>query len=559
MLRTDARRITGLHPLLDGPGTAMELTAVPPGPERERALRRIETRLDIARARLADPERGSRAVTLGALTVHHGKSGVQLGFTCPVDLLYAAALLLDWAASDTPEDGDELGEVLVEFDLNNLHLRSLYLQISATPCFFDDDGFTVGLGARSRTYPLDQLPGTDALPTGLGPVPLALITGTNGKTTTTRLLARVLGRAGPGVGYTCSDGIVVDEAVVEQGDWTGSGAARLLLRHPDVRRAVLETARGGLLRRGLVVGGAEVAVITNVSADHLGDYGLSNLDDLAWAKLGVARGLRPGGTLVVHAGSLELVRALSHLQRPDLRILTFADSERLPQLPERGLDAALVGDAFVVHGEAWGHVAELPLTWAGAARYNAENALAVALAALALGEERELIWAGLRSFRPSVAESRGRSNMFALANGGRALFDFAHNAESLRRLGELIGALAPDSVVVVLGHAGDRREEDYAEVAAEIVKIRPRLVVLKELPEHARDRRPAEVPQLFRRCLRDLGLGPAQMVDVPDEVEAVAYALEHTGAGELALLLVHEEAEAVLSLLGKYGATELEA
>ena len=423
------------------------------------------------------------------------------------------------------------------------------------PVFFDDEALTAGMGVHAQTWPLDALPTAAALHAAAQRIPSALVTGTNGKTTTTRLVAAIARAAGHCAGHTSSDGVVVDGTWVEEGDWTGPGAARTLLRDRRVTLAVLETARGGLLRRGLALGGAEVAAVTNISDDHLGEWGLDDLPAMAWAKLGIVRGVRQGGVLVLHGRDPVLAEALPAVlaARPDLQIWRFADAPPAPDLDAWAEDGAL----WVRHDGAPCRLlaeAEVPVTFGGQARFMVENALCAALVALGMGLPLAAVRAGLAALRPDPVASRGRLNAFRLPSGGRAVVDFAHNPAGVRGLAGIVQASRPGRVTVLCGQAGDRTDaliDGYADAIAALV---PDGVVLKELPHYRRGRAEGEVRERLRQRLLLRGIPAEAMVDRPEEVDAAAEALDRTGAGDLALLLVHEEVEAVLALLQARGA-----
>ena len=166
----------------------------------------------------------------------------------------------------------------------------------------DDDTLSIGEGRGSRAWPSGALPAPAAVPwAALQAIPKALVTGSNGKTTSVRLLAAALRAQGLHVGHSCTDGVFVDGVAIASGDWSGPAGARSVLRHPQVEAAVLETARGGILRRGLAVTRADVALVTKISADHFGEYGVHDLDDLAQVKLTVARAIDARGLLVLNA------------------------------------------------------------------------------------------------------------------------------------------------------------------------------------------------------------------------------------------------------------------
>lgn len=549
MRAEEGRRLTGRHPLLPAPGAAVEIV-LDEGEDREAAVRRLQERLSRLCAALdwAPPE----------LRVFQHKRGFSAAFSAPVDLLYTAVDLLETAAGDAEIDSERVdGLRAMQRTEENPRLRELMRRYADAPAFCDDEGFTLGLGYRGRSWPLNALPADEDLPEEPGRVPFVYVTGTNGKTTTTRMLAAIARAAGFHPGHSSSDGVVLDGRLARDGDWTGPGAARVVLRSLEVDFAILETARGGLMRRGLVLNGADAAVVTNISDDHLSEWGLDDLAAMARAKCVVADAVRAGGALIVNGQNAPLMAEVALLEDrlPELRVLRFADAEESPALAgwvdQERLVVRLRGERRLLAG-----VSELPSTLGGAARHNVENALAAALAALACGIDPDAVAEGLRSFRPGLNDSRGRLNLFVLPGGGRALLDFAHNPDGLRRLRPVVERLRAGKLGVLLGSAGDRRDEDFAAMAGEVAAMNPDFVVLKELPKHRRGRAEGEVRALLRRALLGAGVAAERLQDQPDEVEAARALVSGLAPGDLALLLVHEEVDGVLALLTALGAVE---
>jgi cyanophycin synthetase len=204
-------------------------------------------------------------------------------------------------------------------------------------CYIDDDIASVGSGAGSKIVALES---DDALKRlewrGISEVPIALVTGSNGKTTTTRLIAAMAKAHGWTLGYSSTEGVVVGGAQITTGDYSGPVGARTVLRDTRVQCAVLESARGGMLRRGLAVAQADVAVVTNISADHFGEYGIDNLDDLADAKLIVSHALKVTGTLVLNAEDPVLMRRSSHLWSKTAVFSSVLDHELIRQKQAEG-------------------------------------------------------------------------------------------------------------------------------------------------------------------------------------------------------------------------------
>lgn len=536
----EVRRITGRHPLLPGPGAAAELW----GEDVSDALPGLSARLAEAQAAVGGA---------GAITLRAWAGGASVAFEAPADTLDQAVLALEWALS--VEGAPSLDAVAAEAEAaRSPALRALLAAAEALdlPAFFDDEGLTLGLGARGRTWALTELPSPDALPgLGLGRIPFVFVTGTNGKTTSARALARIAAEAGHVAGNTSSDGVVVRGEWLERGDWTGPGAARALLRHPDVTFAVLETARGGLMRRGLALNGADGALLTNVSDDHLGDWGLLTLADMAWAKSTVVEGVRPGGAVVVNAGCPLCQAAVAARLPAGVRPLRFSAS------------ADPSAAAWVQDGQLWlgdaplAPVAELPITLGGLASHNVENALGAAALAAAVGLPRAAIAAGLRGLRPTVQESRGRLNMFSVG-GAWAIVDFCHNPDGMRRLAAVARAWPAKRRLVLLGQSGDRSQAQLDALVRETLGALPDRVIVKELPRHLLGRAPGEMTEVFSALLRARGLPETGLGQATNEPEAVAQALAWAQPGDLLLLLIHEELDATLAALTAAGATVID-
>jgi cyanophycin synthetase len=424
------------------------------------------------------------------------------------------------------------------------------------PFLFDDDTVTVGHGARAKSWPMRRLPRpTSVAWSAVGGVPVALVTGTNGKTTTVRLVARMAKHAGLVPGNTSSDGVSVGEEVVEAGDLTGGEAARQVLRDPRVEIAILETARGGLLRRGLAAYPVDAALVTNVSSDHLGDNGVLDLETMADAKATVLRAVRAGGKAVVNAGD---ARVMARAEALDAERVLFAVSEN----DAVRAHIAAGGHAFVVRGEALVHAAatgedvlvridEVPITFRGAARHNVENALAAAALAWSLGLSRDAVVAGLKSFGSKHGDNIGRGTVVTLASGARALLDFAHNPVALTDVYALAGALRGEGgIVAVATQAGDRSDEDFEAFARVVVSGGATHVIVWEKERLLRGRAPGGVRAILRASFARAGLASSVIEEAEDEREAVAKALRHVGARDLLVVAPYLDRGDVNVLLG---------
>jgi cyanophycin synthetase len=393
--------------------------------------------------------------------------------------------------------------------------------------------------------------------------PVVSITGTNGKSTVTRLITHILVVAGHRVGTTTSDGILVDEQLVDAGDWTGPGGAAAILRREDVDVAVLETARGGLVLRGMGYESNEASVFTNVSADHLDLQGIHTLPQLAEVKATVCRVTRPDGWTVLNADD-PLVAAVA--RRVHARVAYFSmaprDSRRLTRHRQAGGRAwVLDEDALWEWDGAEAHrllaVADLPIALDGLARYNIANALAAAGGARALGATRQDVAEGLADFRSSPELSPGRCNLFRV--GQRVVIvDFAHNEAGTEVILEVALGLAGEApVTAIIGTAGDRPDDTLRGIGR-MAAQRVQHVVIKETLDYLRGRDRDEIVRLVSEGVAEGGMDPADVPVYPSETAALGAVLDEAGqAGGpgVVVLFCHEEREQVFEQLAARGAT----
>ncbi len=369
-----------------------------------------------------------------------------------------------------------------------------------------------------RSSPRRELRGLRAV--ALGPlahlpvprVPIIAVTGTNGKSTTTRLIAHIAAGAGLRVGMTNSDGIYVRGELVEAGDWTGFGGASRVLAEPGLQLAVLETARGGVLLRGIGYAANDVGVVTNVSADHLGLQGIDTLDELAEVKGAIVRITRRSGWAVLNADD-PLVWAM----RRRTRAGWYAFS----------LDAGSPA------------VAEVPVTFGGVSDYNIANALAAAAAADGVGIGSRRIAAGLRSFALDASSNPGRLNLYQ-RRGVLALVDFAHNEAGLRGLLEVSRRLVKGGAVhVAIGTAGDRTDEilrNLGRLAGEGADD----IVICEKRHYLRGRELEQMNELLRDGVASAGYA-REVKSYPTELAALQALVKRARAGDVVACMTHVE------------------
>ena len=551
----DSRRLTGPNILWDKPGAVIDVSfpLKDAGAVVEAWGRQARRILDAVGWR----HEQTRVRTFPA--------GASLALSAPVDVLYAATEVNEWAWSAALVDLSGTGEPDLEEGLFQLRPKIeaernpglLALRESArkrgVAFLSDDQSVSVGLGAGSMEWPVTALPAPEQVDwTRVRDIPVVLVTGTNGKTTTVRLVGAMVAETGKVTGLTTTDGVHVAGDLVSAGDYSGPEGARTVLRDRRVETAVLETARGGILRRGLAVRSADAAIITNVADDHLGEFGIHDLHALAECKMVVGSVVKASGRLVLNAGDPTLVAAA----RSPAPIAWFGldpRSRTLVEQVEAGGDACLLEDGVLtlVRGgrrEAVLPVTEAPATLGGAARHNVGNALGAIAVGSALGLPIVAMASGLRKFRGSPADNPGRGNRFDLGGVG-VLVEFAHNPHSFRALFETAAALPAARRLILIGHAGDRTDEAIRELARVAWESRPDRIVIKEMHEYLRGRAEGEIPALIEEELRRLGAPPEAIGRAGSELEAVRQALGWARPRDLLLLTIHAHREEVLDLL----------
>jgi UDP-N-acetylmuramyl tripeptide synthase len=642
----DSRRLTGLNLLSRRPGAVLDVR-LGEGQEDEALI--AAWRRQVRRMLDAVGWAGEEIV------VRRFAAGASLFLSAPIDGLYAAVDLGEWAwktalaevgraddgagfetragvgtgvemgagAAGSPAGAPDAGDfaaaverlratVAREREPPLLALRDAAAAHSVA-FLADDEQVSVGLGVGSRSWPRRELPPPAAVDwAAVHDVPVALVTGTNGKTTTVRLTAAMLNAAGYQTGVTSTDLIAAGGAILDLGDYSGPSGARTLLRDRRVEAAVLETARGGLLRRGLALDRVAAAAVTNVAADHLGGYGIDDLAALAETKLLVTRAVAPGGRAVLNADDPELAGRGTRGPSP---VTWFSLAPDEPE-PGRGRghragmssgagidlaahlaaggDAVLCQDGQLVlarggdgrpegggrhaggrgreHGgsgkstdergrgregpggarrEVVAAVGDVPIAFGGAARYNVANALAAIGLGAALGLSGEAMAAGLAALRNEQGTDNPGRGFLCEVDGFQVLVDYAHNPHGLAALVAFAGTLPARRRLVLLGQAGDRDEQAIRDLARTAWQLRPDRVVLKELPTMLRGRLPGEVPAILEDELLRLGARREQLGHAATELEAVRQALEWARPKDLLVLLVHTQREEAMALLDR--------
>jgi cyanophycin synthetase len=332
-----------------------------------------------------------------------------------------------------------------------------------------------------------------------GRIPIIAITGTNGKTTTTRLVAHIAKQSGLVTGYTTTDGIYINNELVVKGDCAGPVSAQMILKDSSVEMAVLETARGGILRSGLGFDQCDCAIITNIAEDHLGLDGIDSIEKLARVKSVVAEAVSPNGYAILNADD-DLVYAMKDNVKSKVALFSmYSDSARVEEHCAQGGLAAVYENGYLLlrigrHFIPIEEVSNVPLTFGGKAEFNIANALAAALACYVCRIKLSTIREALNNFRMSNENTPGRLNIYEF-NEFSVLVDYAHNAHGVRALGKFIQSFDVETKTGVITGVGDRRDEDIIALAEEAARIFDEIIIRHD--EDLRGRTPEELDKLL--------------------------------------------------------------
>ena len=416
-------------------------------------------------------------------------------------------------------------------------------------------------GVRMHTHPTEGEPRNvgapiiDMLypPGAPTTIPVVSVTGTNGKTTTVRLIAHIFRHTGKTVGFTTTDGVYLNNRLVMEGDMTGPFSANIILSNPTVDVAVLETARGGILRAGLGFDECDVGVVLNVSGDHLGLGGINTLDQLAEVKSVIAAVVKREGHAVLNADD-PLVLAMRERSPGDVVLVSTSGDENAAvaeHLARSGIAVIVERDTFVIRRGRLripiAGVREVPLMLGGAARFQRGNILSAIATAYVQGIRYDDIRAGLLSFFPSPALTPGRLNLMRVGRG-RVLIDYAHNAAAVGGLMELVLGIDAGRRVGVIAAPGDRRDEDIRELGRLSAGLDH--VIIKEDTD-LRGREPGEVAALVREGLLDGGSSENEIEVVTDELDAVDRALALLDDRDIAVVLADDVPAVLTHLRGR--------
>ncbi|MCO5219850.1 MAG: cyanophycin synthetase [Thermomicrobiales bacterium] len=387
-------------------------------------------------------------------------------------------------------------------------------------------------------------------------VPIVAVTGTNGKTTTTRMIAHIMKVSGRTVGLTTTDGIYIDGTQILAGDMSGPTSARMVLKNPTIDFAVLETARGGILRSGLGFDRCNIGVVTNIASDHLGLKGIDSLSELARVKEVVVSSVMRDGASVLNADN-EFCVGMTRVARGE--IIFFSMDEENPVIQEHIRNK---GRAVVLRQSRQGEMitiienrretslllaSQIPATMEGRIRVNIENAMAAAAAALADDVNLDYIRLGLRTFNNSFANTPGRFNLLDLGSK-RVLMDYCHNVAGLESIGDFVKRMDAERTTAVISLPGDRSDGDMLAFGTLAGKIFDKIIIRED--DNTRGRAKGEIAELLRAAIEGTGKSMDDVEIILNEMEASQTAVDRAEKGDLVILMVDKPTKVWAQLTG---------
>lgn len=381
-------------------------------------------------------------------------------------------------------------------------------------------------------------------------IPIVSVTGTNGKTTVTRLIKHILSLTGKTVGMTCTCGTYIGERCISQGDNTGATSAQLVLTNREVEAAVLETARGGIIRKGLGYDLADVGVVVNVSDDHRGQDGIDSLEELAYVKSLVLEAIKPDGYGVLNADDPMTPYFVERIRRKIIYFSQNPDNFLIENhVKKGGIAVCVFNQLLFLYKDGVKvpliNINEIPITFGGVARCNIENSLAAVAALSAFNIPENIISMGLMSFRPDAETNPGRFNIFDLGDC-RVMLDYGHNISGYESVFQLIRDMGAERLVGIIGMPGDRLDENIRDTGKISGGFFSQIYIRED--HDLRGRKPGEVAELLYEGVIKGGGNPAQIKIIFSESDALLTAVKNASPGDL-IVLFYENFEPVFDLV----------
>jgi UDP-N-acetylmuramyl tripeptide synthase len=363
----------------------------------------------------------------------------------------------------------------------------------------------------------------------------------------------VVKAAGKRCGITSTDYIRVGDKILDTGDYSGPGGARTLLRHPETEVALLEVARGGMLRRGLGVNQATTVLVTNVAEDHLGEYGINTLSDMVEAKFTVRQSIDLSQNLILNADDAGSINFAQSLDNTIVWFSWFADNEIILNHINKGGTACYVEDDVIIYQQGNDKqpiiaINDMPITINGAAKHNVHNALSVVALCFSLGFDKQTIAKGLKDFESTPENNPGRGNLFEF-DGIKVIVDFAHNEHGLNLMAQTIKNIPANRRLVLMGQAGDRSDELIEGLVKSAMQAEPDKLIICEMKSHLRGRQMGEIPTLIEKYALQHGMKKNQLSHATDTLDGTNKALTWAQSGDVLLILALTNRNQIIEIL----------
>lgn len=370
-----------------------------------------------------------------------------------------------------------------------------------------------------------------------GTIPIVAVTGTNGKTTTVRLISHILKMDGKGVGIACTDGLFRGNDLLKEGDFSGPQGAKFVLREKNIDHAVLEVARGGILRRGLGFYESDVGVFLNVTRDHLGEGHINTIEDLARLKGVVVESVKPSGKAVLNAEDPEVLEYKEIIRSETILFSVDPDVEPVKEhLSEGGTVVTVENDFIVIKKEdnVWKvvEVSDIPITFEGKATFNVQNSLAAVASSFALDIDLESIKNGLLTFQSSTSQNPGRTNIMEVGNI-KVMIDYGHNRPAVEALSKVLDSLTDREKIVICQGTGNRKAEDIIDFGKSIGETYDKVIINDADPRY---RKSGETAELVKEGVLKTDLPLDRVKVIIDEFESIDAGFDMAGEGDLLVI-----------------------